>query len=281
MKDFFKPGCQWFWHPDRKSGEAGYTLFRRRFYCQEAVELHLAVSADNRYNLYLDGQFLGRGPCPGDLAHYPYEEYTRSLAPGDHILAMEVVVWSGGWMHSAAPWGEIHAGGGALVCGSAGAERFLGPENWLCLMDSGRRPLEWPEAWHVPETTPIPPMDRVDFRFFHSNWITYDFEDSFWQKPVGIAPVCLSGIRCDPGAPWQLEARRTAGMCETPVAILRNLKPGIVPAGQSRFTIDLGRNQTSMIRFSCRGGRGEVRLHYSEQENVPGYADLLIPDSGP
>jgi len=39
-----------------------YSLFRRKFRLNAPAELRLFVSADSRYNLYLDGRFLGRGP---------------------------------------------------------------------------------------------------------------------------------------------------------------------------------------------------------------------------
>ena len=67
-----------------------YSLFRRKFRLNAPAELRLFVSADSRYNLYLDGRFLGRGPVRGDLEHYHYEKYELELNPGDHLLAAEV-----------------------------------------------------------------------------------------------------------------------------------------------------------------------------------------------
>ncbi len=281
MNTYFTPESQWFWHPARKAGEAGYTLFRRKIHCAEAMNLNIAVSADNRYNLYLDGQPIGCGPCRSNLEHYVFEEYEFPLEPGDHMLAIEVVVWSGGWRSSAAAWSEIHAGGGLLVCGSVGEERFDDFEKWLCCIDSGRRPLEWHESWNAAVTTPVPPMDRVDFRHFTHRWTELDFDDSAWQKPAAIGQICLAGeTRYDPATPWQLMPRQTGPMKITLTPIRQNIKSGVIPAGKHRFVIDIGRNQTSMIHFCGRGGGGEIRLAYSEEENPPGYADILIPAPG-
>ena len=74
-----------------------YSLFRRKFRLNAPAELRLFVSADSRYNLYLDGRFLGRGPVRGDLEHYHYEKYELELNPGDHLLAAEVLHWNDGF----------------------------------------------------------------------------------------------------------------------------------------------------------------------------------------
>jgi len=100
----------WAWHPDRKEHEAGYTLFRRDVTCADKAPYHIIVSADNRFNFYLDGKLLGRGPLRGDLDHYFYDEYEGVLAAGRHVFAAEVVVWSEAWQWSAAPWAELLLG---------------------------------------------------------------------------------------------------------------------------------------------------------------------------
>jgi len=65
------------------------------------------------------------------------------------LLALEVVVWRGGWRSVAArlplgcrsvaaPWCEIHAGGGVLVAGG-GQDMHQG---WRSKIDLGRRSLD-------------------------------------------------------------------------------------------------------------------------------------------
>ena len=131
----------WAWHPVRAEHEAGYTLFRKTVSISSPAHFHLALSADNRYSFYLDGKLLGRGPLRGDLDHYFYEEYEGELTAGEHIFAVEVVVWSEAWRWSAAPWAEMHAGGGFMAAGYAGNERMELPDGWLVSIDSGRQPI--------------------------------------------------------------------------------------------------------------------------------------------
>ena len=309
-QELILPDAAWYWHPERRVQEAGYTLFRKIFHTPSPAPLRLAVSADNRYNLYLDGRLIGRGPCRSDLRHYVYEEYAEALPPGFHTLAVEVVVWRGGWRQSAAPWSEIHAGGGLLVCGYAGSERLDLPEGWSCKIDAGRRPLEWSEAWGARILTPVPPMDEVNFKKFDCNWQRTAAAD--WVAPVEIGPACLaSRCRLDPATPWLLIPRairqmqtefhpistilHASGLAR--VTVRNGRLQGWIPTGRCRLLLDLGRNQTSIITLRGRGGNGRTRLAYSEKlfrngkrtawddasgeiaQN--GYADqLILPESG-
>ena len=98
-------------------GKADYSLFRRRFYRETPSRLRLLVSADSRYNLYLDGEFLGRGPVRGDLEHYRYELHELAVGAGEHVLSAEVLFWSDGVQM---PWSEIHFSPAFLLLGECG-----------------------------------------------------------------------------------------------------------------------------------------------------------------
>ena len=293
----------WAWHPGRKEHEAGYTLFRRAFVCAEKASYHIIVSADNRFNFYLDGRLLGRGPLRGDLDHYFYDEYAGELAAGEHIFAAEVVVWSEAWRWSAAPWAEMHAGGGFMVAGYAGAERMELPGDWLVSVDPGRRPRLWKEAWKGAARIPAPPMDEIDFARCCADWHLIPRPAGVWVKPAVLGKAEFRDTyQTDPDTPWNLVKRPLAQMEETSsplAAVLRG--PGTLaldngrltgscPAGKYAVLLDTGRNQTFMVRFSGTGGRGSCRLAYSEtlfdeqgrkNHRYPGtlgergYADLL------
>ena len=293
----------WAWHPDRKEHEAGYTLFRRSVTCTDKAAYHIIVSADNRFNFYLDGKLLGRGPLRGDLDHYFYDEYAGELAAGRHVFAAEVVVWSEAWRWSAAPWAEMHAGGGFMVSGFAGAERMELPGEWLVSIDGGRRPRPWQEAWKGAARIPAPPMDEIDFALCRDDWKTAETPRGKWVRPAVLGKAEFRGAyQTDPDTPWNLVKRPLAQMAETfsPVAaILRG--PGTLaldngrltgscPAGKYGVLLDAGRNQTFMVRFAGTGGKGSCRLAYAETlfeerggktHRYPGtlgeqgYADLL------
>ena len=268
---------RWAWHPARAEHEAGYTLFRKTVSVEKPSHYHLAISADNRYTFFLDGKLMGRGPLRGDLDHYFYEEYQGELPAGDHIFSVEVVVWREAWRWSAAPWAEMHAGGGFMTAGYVGNERMELPEGWLCSIDRGRRPISWREAWDNRNMIPAPPMDEIDFGFYCPDWHSAANPAGEWVVPIILGKAEFrNALQTDPDTPWNLTKRTLRQMEEsfTPVAqilsgpetlSLRNGKlSGSCPAGKHVVLLDTGRNQTFIVRFSGAAGKGSCRLAYSE-----------------
>ena len=89
------------------------------------VRLH--VSADNRYKLYLNGQFLGLGPQRGDLGQWYFETYdiSAALTPGRHVLS--AIVWHD---RDTAPAAQISARPAFLI--AAESPRISTSEKWRC-----------------------------------------------------------------------------------------------------------------------------------------------------
>jgi hypothetical protein len=95
----------WIWHPAfsdiPSTANAEYfsggwrqpvlLRFRRQF-SVAAAPLRIHVSADERFELFLDGQRVARGPDRSDVEHWSYATYDLRLAPGSHHL--EALVWS-------------------------------------------------------------------------------------------------------------------------------------------------------------------------------------------
>ena len=72
--------------------------FRRQFRLTRSTKLRIHVSADQRYELYVDGQRLGRGPERGDLLNWFYESWDLDLSAGPHVIVARV--W---WIAPSAP----------------------------------------------------------------------------------------------------------------------------------------------------------------------------------
>jgi hypothetical protein len=66
------------------------SAFRLKFGVAQAGTARLHVSADERYELFLDGERLGRGPERGAPDVWFFESYAVDLKPGRHILAARV-----------------------------------------------------------------------------------------------------------------------------------------------------------------------------------------------
>ena len=95
----------WIWHPDFGNPTAPshaeffsggwsrpvFLRFRRQFEAT-ASPLRIHVSADERFELFLDGQRITRGPDRSDVEHWSYATYEIQLVPGHHRL--EALAWS-------------------------------------------------------------------------------------------------------------------------------------------------------------------------------------------
>src|SRR5690606_30497077 len=66
--------------------------YRLRFTLDAAARVRAHVSADERYELFLDGARIGRGSERGSPDLWFFETYDLDLAPGEHTLVAQV--WS-------------------------------------------------------------------------------------------------------------------------------------------------------------------------------------------
>ena len=95
----------WIWHPDFGNAEApahgdvfsgGWRKpvllrFRKQFEAT-ASPVRIHVSADERFELFVDGHRIARGPDRSDVEHWSYSTYEIGLAPGSHLI--EALAWS-------------------------------------------------------------------------------------------------------------------------------------------------------------------------------------------
>lgn len=84
----------WISHPSASLLEYGVFLFRREVLLSKIPGAFIIyVSGDNRYKLYINGQYVSNGPARGDELNWNYE--TIDIAPfltqGKNVIAAEVV----------------------------------------------------------------------------------------------------------------------------------------------------------------------------------------------
>ena len=81
----------WLWHPSLGRDERAFLVFKSSFEAlPETLTIH--VSADERYELFLDGERISRGPDRSDVEHWAYASYRIKLSPGRHELT--AFVWT-------------------------------------------------------------------------------------------------------------------------------------------------------------------------------------------
>ncbi len=182
-----------------------YTYFRKSFSLTappSAATVHL--TADSRYQLFVNGAWVGRGPvrAPAGRLYYDTYDVRSHLRAGENVIAVVVHFFG-------EPNETYLLGKGALLL-EAEILPVVGQPLILLTTDSSWRALRSP-AWN-----PAAPrendsngfMEIFDFRQEPPGWKTFGFNDSSWTAPV------LLGV--PPQQPWpQLVPRDIPPLLET------------------------------------------------------------------
>lgn len=84
--------------------------FKLPFVLVETTKFRLHVTGDERYELFLDGEFIGRGPERGDGENWFFESFDLTLEAGEHLLVSRV--WALG---QKAPFAQMSVRPGFLL----------------------------------------------------------------------------------------------------------------------------------------------------------------------
>ncbi len=275
--------ASWLWHPNVPNGEKAVLLFRKAFEAN-AEPLTVHVSADERYELFLDGKRISRGPHRGDLNHWSYSSYCIKLEPGRHEFTALVWAfyakreeWSSQWP---SPVAQISWRGGFVFKAEGEAydkQLTSGKASWSVARAGGWKAL--------PLTTPG--VFGVGSPF---EW-TGGAEPS--EAECAAAAVRGPVVNCDYGEPvfgWKLEPSPLPDMLDrelrlgVPVAAgqgspdesfrfdkasmssprreawartLKGESPISIPAGTEEYVlIDLGDYYTAYPLLELSGGKG-------------------------
>ncbi|MCX8052424.1 MAG: alpha-L-rhamnosidase [Armatimonadetes bacterium] len=135
--------CKWICHPD--AGQPPFvTAYRKRFSIAKETKIRIHVSADERYDLYLDGTRIGCGPERGDRENWFYESYDLDLKPGDHTIVART--WSLGPM---APYAQMSVQPGFILAPDMDFVELLGTgvTEWQVTKLEGYQFVEPAPAW--------------------------------------------------------------------------------------------------------------------------------------
>src|ERR1039458_1254830 len=131
--------AHWISVPGESPYDYGVYHFRRTFDLPAQPSSFLIhVTADNRYKLYVNGEFVSLGPARGDLHNWRYEsvDIARHLKTGKNVLA--AVVWNFGVL---APEAQTTSQTGLLVEGDGEAERIVDTgKQWKCVRNPAYSP---------------------------------------------------------------------------------------------------------------------------------------------
>lgn len=276
------------------------------------------VTADNRYQLWVNGVRVSSGPARGDLNHWRYE--TVDLAPqmhsGRNVLA--AVVWNYGEL---APEAQTTWRTGFLIQGDTVAEQSANSgATWKAIRDASYAPIPFTHAelrgYYV-----VGPGQRVNAAQYPWGWETADYDDTAWPAAVPAVPDgrAHGAPRSMQDAPnrWllvprtiplmeerveRLAAVRQAMGVSVPDGFPRAAESFTVPARtRARLLLDNARLTTAYPVLRYGGGHGAtVKIGYAESLYLPkamggdkgnrnevdgkefvGNYDVLVADGGP
>lgn len=238
--------CQWPAHWIGAEGAPAAPLvvgYRLAFTAAEATGILAHVSADERYELYLDGVLIGRGPDRGDLDHWSFESYRIELPAGDHLLAARV--WSIG---EEAPYAQFSIGHGFLLAVEGRPDLTTGTGAWQAAVLPGHDTRPKGPAWGCGLKA------EIDGRSFPWGWERG--QDALtWRAAIELQRAYSAAYAND-------------------VPPTRLLVPAILPA-QTEFEIDAGR--VRLVADHDGGSTTELAVRAADglESEVDGWQRLL------
>lgn len=263
--------------------------YRRRFTMPEAQTVTIHVAADERYDLYLDGEWIGSGNERGAPDCWFFDSYELSLAAGDHTLVARV--WSLGEQAAEA---QMQVGHGFLLAaeGALLEELSTGVAEWQSKILEGYS--------FVPAETAHWRGARISLNGHRYSWDFASGEGDGWQAVVPsepamgrfidwqfhhrhlLRPATLPSLLRQPVRGGRVRfAGRVPSLVTRPLALIDSPGGGVVldwqrlltgagtvtvPARQTwRVLIDLEQYQIGYSRITVSGGAGALlRLNWAE-----------------
>lgn len=168
---------KWIWHS--KIREMTWVLFRREFNLSrgEIKEASGIVSANTRYNLYVNGTLVQRGPAPFDPRFQESDpvELKPYLKEGKNVIGALVCYFG-------RPDGTYVAGipgflfGTEINCGGTKTTIYT-DASWKCLRSNA-----WQDGFARSIYRAI--VEKFDARLFPYGWLEDGFDDSKWQNVI-------------------------------------------------------------------------------------------------
>ena len=209
-----------------------FTYFRKTFDYQGGVKKAVAeISADSRYKLYVNGQYVGRGPARYDPIWQYYDEYDIKpfLRPGKNVIAALVHYYGEktGWYLPGRPGFLFEcrvegAGGGSRLLKSDATWKFLRAPMWAQDVPRINGALGFTELYDAGKEV--------------EGWNLPEYDDAHWQGVHVISRI--SGDNMMDPYPWDnlvprdipmLMEKEVAPSQVTFVGEAQNLAPGVAP----------------------------------------------------
>jgi hypothetical protein len=266
-----------------------FVYFRKVFDLDQGVDTALAqISADSRYKLYVNGQYLGRGPARFDPTWQYYDEYNIAhfLRPGRNVVAALVHFYGQptGWYMMGRPGflfecRSQRAGGASLLLKSDATWKFLRAPMWTQQVPRVSSALGFTELYDANKEV--------------EGWNLPEYDDSSWKNVHVISRISGDNVPMMDPYPWDnlvprdipmLMEAEVAPTQVTMVGEVQNLPVGAAPTvahQMSQETPGPLKNCTVENAESLAAETGgEAVIRTMPDANPDSYSAVLVLDFG-
>jgi alpha-L-rhamnosidase len=266
----------WIAVPGQPLHDYGVYQFRKAFtLTTKPASFVVHVSADNRYKLFVNGQFVSLGPARGDVFHWNFEtvDLAEYLQSGKNVIA--AIVWNYGEYR---PEAQISYQTGFIMQGHGDNEKVINTNStWKCKRDSSYTAKE---PMLIYSYYVAGPGETINFNLALREWKTVAFNDASWPLANQITEGLPKGV-FGYGLGWMLVPRTIPQMELKPQRLqttrrVENIQvPQGFPGEKQSFTVPANTTVTILldqgflsdaypvIQFS-KGKNAAITLSYAE-----------------
>jgi len=222
---------KWIWCKGETAPINYFQYFRKKVEITTPIkEANLSITADSRYILYLNGEYIGQGPARSfpDFQNYDIYNITDKLKQGNNIISVLV-------HHYGVKTYQYYPGRGGLLC----ELELINPQDKVINIGTDST---WKTKQCISYDRYAPRInvhmgfeEHYDATKEIENWKEIDFDDSLWENAIVIGPPNMK--------PWTTLIRRDIPfLTTTPVYPVKVINNELVNPIQYRFTIYMGHN---------------------------------------
>ena len=180
----------WIWHPPTANPDNFYMYARKELSLPRVPKgASVLVTASSMYKLYVNGNYIGRGPNPTDPSRYYFDVHsvTEHLRRGRNVVAALCYCYG---PKTRGILGQNWGRGGLLLelraPGEDGKRLLVTDGSWRVL-----RAAAWKQDMPVNCTLYGDFKEEYDSRLEAEGWLDAGFDDSAWLTPevLGKPPV--------------------------------------------------------------------------------------------
>ncbi len=164
--------AKWIWTKEELNAEA--VIVRKLFsLSSQATEANILITASDFYQLYINGQYVIRGPARSAAHHQSYDciDISTYLKKGENLIAVRAVFEPGAQSY------QFDARAGLLAQIEVDGQQIISDNSWKMVEDKS-----WDKDSPAISRFQRDVNDRMDMRNYEHDWFSPNYDDSNWAN---------------------------------------------------------------------------------------------------